>query len=151
MQRTIDKAAFAARIFGRGLAAALGAGGGGAAVCGAAASADIEMASGGVATCGASLSGRDGGSWWPLRSADIIARRVMTVECRHGTRMEELRRAMENDMAVEERAGRAEQPTRSDNASAVGTCLPLPLANHILRIATTGTLHTLLGLYVSCT
>lgn len=100
-----------ARIFGRGLAAALGTGGGGAAVCGAAASMDMEIASGGVAACGASLSGRDGGSWWPLRSADIIARRVMTVECRHGTRMEELRRAMENDMAVEERA---EQPTRSD-------------------------------------
>jgi len=134
------------------LAAALGAGGGGAAVCGAAASADMEMASGGVATCGASLRGRDGGCWWPLRRADIIARRVITVECRHGTRMEELRRAMENDMAGEEkgRAEQPEQPTRTDAH---------PLCCRVFAIAIVQSHSpycyyshaTLLVLYVSCT
>ena len=74
-----------ARIVGRGLPA-FGMGGGGAAVCGAAASADIVDEEGTWSTgiVAGGCSGRWGEIWGLLRNADMKALRVMIVDARHG-------------------------------------------------------------------
>jgi len=89
MKLAIVSAALVGRILGLGFAN-LGIGGGGAAVCGAAASGDIGMRSAGIVMGGELGRSGDVVGSWPLRRPDIIARRVITVEA--STRNDDLRK-----------------------------------------------------------
>ena len=109
--------------------ASFGTGGGGAAVWGAAASGDIDMCSAGIDTGGELGKAGDVVLAWPLGRPDIIARRVRTVEGRHGTR--------KDDRQTRKRDIEGEQVWWYEGIKPRSCCLRIPSPNHIPAILST--------------
>jgi hypothetical protein len=141
-------AAFVERILGLGFAS-FGTGGGGAAVWGAAASGDIDIRSAGIETGGELGRAGDVVLVWPLGRPDIIARRVRTVEGRHGTRKDD-RQTRRRDIGNQERWWWWYNEQQTSRAAALAIIL---LTNPILQSHCSYFIYILYIKYypVSCT